>query len=213
MKIYKLKGEIREKIGTNEARRLRRKGFITGEMYGAHEKNIHIKINAKDFQKFLKEVKKETVLIDLEINGQNYKCILKELQRDFIMGFPIHADFQILHEKEMITVSIPVVLIGIPEGLKLGGTLEHLKREVNIRAIPSKIPGHIEVDVSKLRIGESIHIKDLKLPEGVHIVENPEETVCTVLSPKKTAEIPSEKVVMEEVPSEEKKEEEEKEEE
>ena len=211
MKIYKLKGELREKIGTNEARRIRKKGFITGEMYGAYEKNIHIKINAKDFQKFLKEIKKETVLIDLEINGKNYKCILKELQRDFVMGLPIHADFQILHEKEMITVSIPVVLVGIPEGLKLGGTLEHLKREVNIRAIPSKIPGFVEVDVSKLKIGESIHIKDLKLPEGIHIVENPEETVCTILSPKKAVEMPVEEIKEVPIPEERKEEKEEEE--
>lgn len=211
MKIYKLKGEIREKIGTNEARRLRKKGFITGEMYGAHEKNIHIKINAKDFQKFLKEAKKETVLIDFEVNGQNYKCILKELQRDFVTGVPIHADFQILHEKEMINVSVPIVLLGTPEGLKLGGILEHLKREVIVKAVPSKIPGHIEVDVSKLKIGESIHIKDLKLPEGVHVIENPEETICTILSPKKTMELPVEKI--EEIPvPEEKKEEKEEEE-
>lgn len=213
MKIYKLKGEIREKIGTNEARRLRKKGFITGEMYGAHEENIHIKINAKDFQKFLKEIKKETVLIDLEVNGKNYKCVLKELQRDFVKGFPIHADFQILHEKEMINVAVPVILVGTPEGVKIGGILEHLKREVVVKAIPSKIPGHIEVDVSKLKIGESIHIKDLKPPEGVHIVENPEETVCTILSPKKTGEVPKEEIAKEVLVPEEKKEEEGKEEE
>ncbi len=207
MKIYKLKGELREKIGTNEARRIRKKGFITGEMYGAHENNVHIKINAKDFQNFLKEIKKETVLIDLEVNGKNYKCILKELQRDFITGFPIHADFQILHEKEMIVVSVPLVLVGVPEGLKLGGTLEHLKREVSIKAIPSKIPGFLEVDISKLKIGESIHIKDLKLPEGVYIAQNPEETVCTILSPKKAVEAPREEVKEMPLPEEKKEEE------
>jgi large subunit ribosomal protein L25 len=209
MKTYKLYGEIREKIGTNEARRLRKKGFITGEMYGAGEKNIHIKIPLKDFQKFLKDVKGEMVLIDLEINNKNYKCILKELQRDIIKGHPIHADFQILHEKEKITVSVPLILSGTPEGVKLGGVLEQLKREIKIRAIPSKLPGHLEAPVSKLKIGESLHVRDLKPPEEVEIVDSPEEPICTILAPKKVEEVKPVEEKIEEAPKEEKKEEEE----
>lgn len=210
MKTYKLYGEIREKLGTNEARRLRKKGFITGEMYGAGEKNIHIKIPLRDFQKFLKDVKGEMVLIDLEINNKNYKCILKEVQRDIVKGHPTHADFQILHEKEKVTVSIPLILSGTPEGIKLGGVLEQLKREIKIRSIPSKIPGHLEVDISKLKIGESLHVRDLKVPEGIEIVDLPEEPICTILAPKKIEEVKPLEEKIEEVPSkeEEKKEEE-----
>lgn len=208
MKTYKLVAKRREKLGTNESRRLRREGFITGELYGYHEKNIHIKLPKKEFEKFLKETRHETVLIDMEVDGQTYKCVLKEVQRDVVMGYPIHADFQILHAKEPIQIIVPVILTGIPEGSKRGGILEHLKREVTVRAIPSKLPGHIEVNVERLKIGESIHIKDLKIPEGVEILENPEETVCTVLSPKKVEEV-APAAIPEEVPPvpEEKKEE------
>lgn len=218
MKTYKLSAQIREQLGTNASRRLRREGFITGELYGAHEKNIHVKIPFKEFQRFLKETRHEMVLVDIEINGKNYKCVLKELQRDVVKGTPIHVDFQILHAKEPLQVIVPVILTGTPQGIKLGGILEHLKREVNIRAIPSKLPGHIEVDVSHLKIGESIHIKDLKVPEGVEIIEDPEETVCTVLAPKKVEEVAPvpEEAPPEEAappPEEEKKEEEKKEEE
>ena len=189
MKKYKLTAQKREKLGTNESRRLRREGFVTGEMYGAHEKNIHIKLPIKEFEKFLRDTRHEMVLVDMEINGKTYNCVLKELQRDVVRGTPIHADFQILHPKEPIHVVVPLILTGTPEGVKTGGILEHLKREVNIRAIPSKLPGHIEIDVSSMRIGESLHIKDLKLPEGVEILEDPEETVCTILAPKKVEEV------------------------
>lgn len=220
MKTYRLTAEKREKLGTKESRRLRRAGFVTGELYGPHEKNVHIKLARREFEKFLKETKHETVIIDMEVDGKTYKCVLKDLQRDVVMGYPIHADFQILHAKEPIQVVVPVILKGTPEGVKLGGILEHLKREVTIRAIPSKLPGHIEIDVGKLRIGESIHVKDLELPEGVEILEDPEETVCTILAPKKVEEVapvpeavaaPEEEAAApEEKKEEEKKEEEEK---
>jgi|Deesub1362B_J571_1020462.scaffolds.fasta_scaffold00033_143 large subunit ribosomal protein L25 len=210
MKTYKIVAQKREKTGSGQSKKLRKEGFVTGEVYGAHEKNIHIKIPSREFEKFLKETSQEMALIDMEINGKKYKCILKELHRDVVRGEPLHADFQILHAREPIHVVIPLVLKGTPEGIKLGGILEHLKREVNIKAIPSKLPGHIEIDVSGLKIGDSIHIKDLEIPEEVEILEDPDETVCTILSPKKVEEVvPVEEVPAEEVPAEEKKEEEE----
>lgn len=215
MRTYKLVAQKREKTGSGESKKLRKQGFITGEIYGAHEKNIHIKIPGREFEKFLKETSQEMALIDMEVNGKRYRCILKELHRDVVRGTPLHADFQILHAKEPIQVVIPIVLTGTPEGAKLGGILEHLKREVNIKAVPSKLPGHIEIDVSGLKIGDSIHIKDLEVPEEVEVIEDPDETVCTVLSPKKVEEVaPVEEVpaeeVPEEAPEEEKKEEEQK---
>ncbi len=205
MKTYKIITQKREKTGSRESKKLRKQGFVTGEIYGAQEKNVHIKITGREFEKFLKETSHEVVLVDLEVDGKKYRCVLKDLHRDVVKGAPIHADFQILHAKEPIHVVIPIVLTGTPEGTKLGGILEHLKREVDIRAIPSKLPGHIEIDVTNLKIGDSIHIKDLKIPEEVEILEDPDETVCTILSPKKVEKV----VPAVEAPEEEKKEEEE----
>jgi|Deesub1362B_J571_1020462.scaffolds.fasta_scaffold10540_3 large subunit ribosomal protein L25 len=216
MKKIKLPCKIREKTGTRESRRLRKKGFITAELYGYGETNYHIVIDRKEFERIWHHIHGETVIFEIELNGKKFNSVIKEIQRDVIYGHPIHIDFQILHEKEEITVPVPIVLKGEAKGVKMGGILEHLVHEVHVRTVPSKIPGHIEIDVSELGLGESIHIKDIKLPKGVQIIEHPDETVCTVLVPRRAEiTVPEEEVPAEEaeVKEEEKKEEKEEKEE
>jgi len=210
MKKIKLKGKIREKKGTKESRRLRKKGFITAELYGHGEKNYHFIIDKREFERIWHQIHGETVIFEIELNGKKFNSVIKEIQMDVIYGYPIHIDFQIVHEKEEITVPVPIILKGEAKGVKMGGILEHLLHEVHVRTIPTKIPGNIEIDVSELGLGESIHIKDIKLPKGVSILENPDETVCTVLTPKRAEITPLEEEMKGEeieVKEEEKKEE------
>jgi len=98
------------------------------------------------------------------------------------------VDFQVLHKGEKVIVEVPVVLKGEPVGLKKGGVMEQLIRELEVRAVPAKLPSAIEVDVSHLDIGDAIHVRDLQVEEGVEILEDPEQTVVTILAPKKAAE-------------------------
>ncbi|MEN3043950.1 MAG: 50S ribosomal protein L25 [Candidatus Hydrothermales bacterium] len=205
MKKVKIMAKIREKTGTRESRRLRKNGYITAEIYGAKEKNYHIILERKKFEKLWHEIHGETVIFEIELDDKKYNTVIKEIQRDVLYGYPTHIDFQILHEKEEITVPVPVILKGEAKGVKLGGILEHFVHQLHVRTIPSKIPGHIEIDISNLNIGESIHVRDIKLEKGVKIEENPDETICTIASPR-GVEIPIQEVTALEV-KEEKKEE------
>jgi large subunit ribosomal protein L25 len=202
MEKVKIKAQIREKTGSRESRKLRKRGFITGEIYGHNEKNLHICIEQGDFERIWRRLHGETVIYEIEANGKTYKTLIKEIQRDVIKGHPIHIDFQILHEKEEIVAPVPVIIKGTPKGVKRGGIFEHILHEVHVSAIPSKMPGHIEVDVSELDIGDSVHIEDLKLPKGVKIKEDPDRTICTVIPPRKVEEIKEEVPVEEAAPAE-----------
>lgn len=184
MKKVKIKAQLREKTGTRESRRLRKKGFITVELYGAKEENTHLVIERKNFEKIWHEIHGETVIFVIEFDNKKVNSVIKEIQRDVLYGYPIHIDFQVLHEKEEITVPVPVILKGEAKGVKLGGILEHFIHQLHVKTVPSKIPGHIEIDISDLKIGDSIHVKDIKLEKGVKILENPEDTICTIAHPK-----------------------------
>ncbi len=206
MKKIKLKAEIREKTGTRESKRIRKKGFVTCELYGHGEKNYHLFINRKEFEKIFHQIHGETVIFEIELNDKKFDAVIKEIQRDILYGYPIHIDFQVIHEKEEITVPVPVILKGEAQGVKMGGILEHILHEVHVKTLPSRIPGHIEIDISELKLGESIHIKDIKLPKGISIVENPDETVCTILVPRRAQiEMVEEKIPVEETEEREEK--------
>jgi len=193
---YQIKAQIRNEVGKSSVRKLRREGFLPAVAYGAGEETILLKINKKDFVKFLHTVKGESVLIKLRINRKIKTAILKEIERDPVTGDVLHADFQVLHKGEKVAVTVPVLLKGTPEGVKMGGIMEQILREIEIRAIPSKIPAHVEIDVSNLKIGDSIHVRDIKL-EDMEILEEEEATIVTVIAPKRV------EVVEEEVPVEE----------
>ncbi|MEN3046252.1 MAG: 50S ribosomal protein L25 [Candidatus Hydrothermales bacterium] len=201
MKKVKLLAKIREKTGTRESRRLRGKGFITGEVYGAKEKNYHIFFERREFEKIWREIHGETVIFEIEFNDKKYSTVIKEIQRDVLYGYPIHIDFQILHEKEEITVPVPVILKGEAKGVKSGGILEHFAHQLHIRTIPSKIPSHIEIDISDLDIGESIHVRDIKLEEGIKIEESPDETICTIVG-KRVTEVTAQEIIAPEIKEE-----------
>lgn len=196
---HRLKAEKREERGKEAAKKLRKNGYIPGIVYGAGEENTPIKLKSHDFNKFLASLKGESVVIDLIIDGKKKNAIIKEIARDPVTGNVLHVDFQILHRGEKVTLTVPVVLVGTAQGVKMGGILEQLLREIEIRAIPSKIPAHIEVDVSSLKVGESIHVRDLKLKD-IEILEDPDEPIVTILMPKKGIE---EEVVVEEEAAEE----------
>src|ERR671921_726662 len=123
-------------------------------------------------------------VIELGVDGgRPTKTLIREIQRHPFKRMILHVDFQELVAGEKVTVNIPLVLVGIPDAVRLGGgVLDQVLRELEIEVDPSDIPNHIDVDVSMLDLGHSLHISDLKLPPGVTVMDDPETTivVCSV---------------------------------
>jgi len=213
---YRIKAKIRNELGKSGVKKLRKEGFLPAVVYGAGEETLPLKIDKREFLKFLQSTRGESVLIKLSINRKVKTAILKDIEREPVTGEVLHVDFQVLHKGEKVSVTVPITLVGTPEGVKMGGIMEHILREIEIRALPTKIPSHIEIDVSTLKIGDSLHVRDLKL-EDVEILEDEEATIVTVIAPKRVEvveEVPEEEVevpekVEEEVPPEKEEEKEE----
>lgn len=176
-----LHAEIRELRG-KKVSILRREGKVPGIFYLHGEENITIAVAEKSLQKLLQST--ETNLISLKFNdGIEKKCILKDIQLDPVTDRPIHVDFQGIRADEEITIEVPVILVGgIPQGVKDGGMLQHIIHKLKISSLPKNIPQHIEINVEKLLINQSVHVKDLKI-ENYTILENENSTIVAVLPP------------------------------
>jgi len=213
MEQVKLKTEIRTKLGKGEVKKLRKASLIPAVCYGEGEKPIHLKVQLQDLHKALSTSRGENAVINLKISGGHIKdrtVIVKEVQYDPIRDSIHHIDFQHISLTEVIKVAVPIHSKGEPPGVKEGGVLEHLLWELEMECLPTQIPERIDVDISKLAIGDSISVKDLMLPPGVKVVQEPEELVIQVVAPKEEVveEVtPEEEVTEPEVIAREKKEE------
>lgn len=179
----------REGTGKGAARSLRREGLVPAVIYGHGRDPISLSLNARDLDKMLGHIQAESTVIDITVGGQTAKTLIREIQRHPIKRQILHVDFQALVAGEKVTVSIPITLTGIPEGVKLeGGVLDQTLRELEIEVDPSNIPDHVELDVSAMVIGDSLHVSDIKLPEGVEILDDPETSVAVVAAPRAVIE-------------------------
>ncbi len=178
--------ERREELGKGGARRLRRAGYIPAILYSPHKDDpeVPIKILKKEFHKIFSGDAEHHVL-NLKLEDEELMAVIKEIQRDPIKSDVLHVDFFKVFKGEKVIVEVPIELIGEAKGVKKGGILEHLLREIEIEAIPSQIPDAIEVDVSDLDLGDTVLVEDLKLPEGVEAITPLETAVVSILSPIK----------------------------
>jgi len=162
--------EVRSDTGKGVARKLRAVGRIPAVLYGHGNASVSLSIQAKDLDTLLKTSHAGlNTLIDLEGDGAvaGKVVLIKELQRHSVAGTLSHADFFEIDATAKIHVSVPIKLEGTPEGVKLGGVLEHMMREIDLLCLPNAIPDSLEVDVSGMNQNESLHVSDLTLPEGV----------------------------------------------
>lgn len=202
----KIKTNKRTKVGKQQVNYLRKNGLIPAILYGHGEETINISIPEKEFCHLLQKEKGENIIIEIELPGDKIKkTIIKEIQRNPVTSRILHVDFQHLIMTEKVHMQVPIILTGTPEGIKSGGVLEHLLRKINVKCLPKDIPPHIEVEVSELKLGDSVHISDLSV-ENVEILEEPTETITTILIPKIVKEEVKEEVVEEVKEEEEKKE-------
>lgn len=206
---FLLKVEKREERGKSGARKLRLEGYIPAIAYGRGEKTVPVKVSRESFIDLIKETGGEKSVIYLQMGRSKKWAVLKEIMRHPVTGKVLHADFLLLHKGETLTIKVPIILEGIPKGTKLGGILDQITREIEIRSIPSKLPPHISVDVTDLGLGDSIFVRDIKI-EDLEILEDPDTPIATVFVPRRVeVKEKVEEEAEEEVPPEEKKEEEE----
>lgn len=180
MEKFILKVQKREKIGKGAARQLRARGIIPCVIYKDGQSEP-IQISAKDILPFINMATREKIFVTIKVNGQEKQAILQDYQVDPVSGKLLHVDFMEVSATEQIRVSVPVVLVGEPVGVRQDkGVLQQGISEIEIEAIPEKIPGHIEVDVSGLEIGDSIHVRDIKFEEGIKVISDLDEVIATV---------------------------------
>ncbi len=193
-KQVKFVAQMRNSAGKSESRALRRNGFIPGILYGAGEENKLLAVDKKSAEIVLKHVASHSVMADLEIQSNDgkdvLKTIVKEVQSNPITGEVLHIDFYHIGKNQPVSLSIPIRLIGECPGVKEGGIMEHDLREIEVEGLPDAIPEAVEIDVSNLKIGDSIYVRDMTFPEGIKPLVDSEHVVVTILAPK-AEEVPA----------------------
>ncbi len=189
----KLLAKLRTQLGKEASRKLRQKGLVPAICYGPRTDSVPLTLDPKELMKTIQIG--ENVLIDLMIQDGKQAAqkvvVVRDLQIDPIKDQCIHADlFEVVMDEE-ISVEVPIVLVGKPEGVKMGGVLEQITREITVECLPADIPQSIDVNVSHLNIGDTIHIGDIGLEKGKILVDAT-TTLATVVPPT------VEKVVVEE---------------
>lgn len=181
---------VRTATGKGAARKLRAAKQVPGVVYGHKRTPQSLALDARDLQKMLDRVSADTTVFELRIDGATSRTLIRDIQRHPFRREILHVDFQELVAGELVTVDVPVRLVGTPVGVRLsGGMLDQVLREVRVEVDPSNIPNHIDVDVSGLDLHQSIHVRDLILPPGVEVLENEGETICVVAAPRAEAEV------------------------
>ncbi len=175
IKVFK-----REILG-KKVKKLRKKGFIPGEVYGHNVENLHVSVPYKDFTKLYKEIGESTIINLVMEDNQKIPVIITEVQKNPLTNEILSVDFKQVKREEVIKVKVPLEFVGEAPATKKGYILVKNLKEIEVEALPYEIPSKIEVDLSKLEnLKQSIHIKDLKIPKTIKILTDPETIVATV---------------------------------
>jgi large subunit ribosomal protein L25 len=169
--------------GSREARRLRRAGRVPGVLYGGADEPVGFDVDARALRVALAST---GAVLDLSIDGATPSpVVLKEAQRDPVRGQTIHVDLLRVRLDQAIHATVPLELTGIEEapGVKEGGVLEQITRELNVEALPTAIPESIVHPVGEMQIGDTIGLASVSMPEGVTLLDDVEEVVIATLSP------------------------------
>lgn len=170
------KGQLKE---------LRRKGLVPGVLYGKKEEPISLTVDSRDINAILNSPTGLNTVIDLNLDGTKTTVMIKELTRDALQPDRfIHTDFIRISLQDKLEVQVPIVLTGEAQGVKEGGILQILLREVTLRCLPTNIPEKIEADVSELQMGDTLTVTDLVLPSDTEIVSEPDEVVASIVAPR-----------------------------
>jgi large subunit ribosomal protein L25 len=179
-----LKAWSRGRTGTGGARAIRREGRIPGIVYGGKDAPLNISLETKEVSKQIKTGHFQSTVYMLDMDGAKIRAIPRDVQVDPVRDFPIHVDFLRLAKNAMIDVDVPVHFLneGAAPGLKRGGVLNIVRHEISLNCPADSIPESIEIDLSGMEIGDSIHISSVALPEGAEpTISDRDFTVATIV--------------------------------
>jgi large subunit ribosomal protein L25 len=202
MSVISLTAQRRTDIGKGGARKARAAGHIPGIIYGHGEAPIPVSVGAREFQVAMRSHRGSNPIVSLAVEGSEYTALVRDVQWDPLTQGVLHLDFQHISLTETVEVQVSVHLVGTAVGVKDGGgILEHILRQVEVRCLPTAIPPSIDVDVTALNIGDSVHVRDLRV-EGIEILTDGDDTVATVVPPTVHEEKPAEEAAAAAEPAE-----------
>jgi len=179
-----LAAERRDANGKGPARQLRMTGRVPAVIYGRGREPEAISVAGAEVDKLLAGHATSSTIIELGVGSSSVKVLIREVQRHPVRRDITHLDFYEIHEGETVTVTLPIQLEGSPDGVRNGGgTLDQVLREVQIAVLPRHIPERVELDVTDLAIGQSLHVSDLVIADA-KILTDPHKTVCSVIAPR-----------------------------
>ena len=188
--ILDLSAEPRKRTGTGAMGRLRKEGSIPAILYGRTHASTTLKVDGKTFTKIVEHSASDNILVTLKISGEDKDqlALVQEVQHDHLRGGILHIDFHAIAADEEIHADVPVDLVGIPVGIKQGGVLEYIHHTLEVRCLPKNLPDKLPVDVTHLSLNDSIHVRDIPLPEGVRTLMAGDVVIAMVAEPKVEAE-------------------------
>jgi large subunit ribosomal protein L25 len=200
--LIELKTKVRTTTGNGPARRLRMSGQIPAVLYGPKTEPVLLSVNKNDLELVFKKGGIGQVILNLVVQKNGEKTtrpvMIKELQTHPVSRNFIHIDFYEIKMDQKITAKIPVITTGMAKGVELGGILQIIRRELEVDCLPLEVPESIEIDISDLDIGDSIHVGKIHLEGEIEFLEEDDYTVVTVVSPKMVEEEPEEEEEIEE---------------
>ncbi|HJZ62192.1 MAG TPA: 50S ribosomal protein L25 [Miltoncostaeaceae bacterium] len=198
MAHVQLTASPRTELGSANTRRLRRRGLVPGVLYRSGEDSLALAVDDRDLRRAILNEGGRTSVIDLTVDGTTVPAILKDHQVHPVRSSFMHVDFQQVDLTEAIVVTVPLTLVGNAIGVRDGGVLDQPVRELTVRALPESIPERVEHDVSEMQVGDSLNVSNLSAPEGVELVDDPDQVVASVTTPTTIAEEPVEEEALEE---------------
>src|SRR6202034_692630 len=183
---FELTAEFRETQGKGASRRLRHEGKVPAILYGGHSDARALTVSHQKLALMLEKYRFYSTILSLKVGDQTQAAILKDVQRHPFKNAILHIDFQRVEENEKIRISIPLHFKGaaISPGVKSqGGLVSHMRNDVEVSCLPKDLPEFIEVDISGLSLNESIHLSQLKIPDGVHLAKE-DAAVVAIHSPR-----------------------------
>jgi large subunit ribosomal protein L25 len=172
----------RSGVGKGVARKARAAGQIPGVVYGPETEPFAVTVEERAFRSAMRNATKSSILT-LQMDGKETKAVMRELQRDPVSNRVLHVDFHAISMNKPIHVAIPIHFIGTPVGVKVdGGIMQTTMREIEISCLPTDIPEHLQIDVSELRIGDSVHVKNISVP-GATILADQQRTIVVISAP------------------------------
>lgn len=194
-----VEAQTRDEKGKNACRRLRAQGMIPAVLYGPQIDSVPISVDPREVMSILHSESGRNTIFKVSVGESTRDVMIRDYQIDPIRDRLLHTDFQAIAMDQMMTFEVPIEVIGKAQGVKDGGVLEVILREITVECLPADVPGHIRVDVTQLEVNDTLHVSELEVDrEKIEIQNDPEVVVLLVAPPTIVAEAAEEEEIAEE---------------